>query len=76
MIDLKYLEADIHRNYMMPMSRLENPETQEELVRVNVRDGCNENIIVIEKPGYRTKRMYKNYFSWLIYDNYVKVLDK
>ena len=76
MIDHDYLAADISRHYAVPMSKLEDPETQETLVRVNVRNGFNENIIVIEKPGYRTKRMYKQYFSWLIYQNYVKVLEK
>ena len=76
MIDHNYIAANIHRKYMVPMSKLNEPETNETLVRVAVRDGFNENIIVIEKEGYRTKRMYKKYFSWLIYQNYIKVLDK
>ena len=71
----KYFSADLSRHYMVPMSRLEDPDTKESLVRVTVRDGDRDYIIVIEKPGYRTKRMYKQYFEWLIYRNYIKVLD-
>ena len=73
---MNYIAADLNRHYMVPLSRLDEPENNEELVRVTVRNGFNDNIIVIEKEGYRTKRMYKNYFSWLIYTNYIKVLDK
>ena len=75
MIDHNYIAADINRNYMVPMSKLEDHENDEHLVRVNVRDGYKDTVIVIEKPGYRTKQMYKNYFSWLIYTGYIKVLD-
>ena len=76
MIDMKYIAADLSRNYMVPMSKLDEPESNQQLVRVNVRNGFNDKIIVIEKEGYRTKQMYKDYFSWLIYTNYIKVLDK
>ena len=76
MIDHNYISARLDRNYMVPMSKLTDNENAEHLVRVSVRDGYNENIIVIEKDGYRTKRMYKKYFEWLIYTNYIKVLDK
>ena len=75
MIDHNYISARLDRNYMVPMSRLTDNENDEHLVRVSVRDGYNENIIVIEKDGYRTKSMYKKYFEWLIYTNYIKVLD-
>lgn len=75
MIDHDYISARLDRNYMVPMSKLTDNEKDEHLVRVSVRDGHNENIIVIEKDGYRTKRMYKKYFEWLIYTNYIKVLD-
>ena len=74
MIDHNYISARLDRNYMVPMSKVTEHENNEELVRVSVRDGFNENIIVIEKDGYRTKRMYKKYFEWLIYTNYIKVL--
>ena len=76
MIDMNYISADLNRHYMVPMSRLEDHEKDEHLVRVSVRQGGTENIIAVEKEGYRTKRMYKNYFSWLIYQNYIKVLDR
>lgn len=75
MIDHNYISARLDRNYMVPMSKLTDNENDEHLVRVSVRDGYNENIIVIEKEGYRTKSMYKKYFEWLIYTNYIKVLD-
>ena len=75
MIDHNYISARLDRRYMVPMSKLTEHENNEELVRVSVREGNNENIIVIEKEGYRTKRMYKKYFEWLIYTNYIKVLD-
>ena len=75
MIDQNYISARLDRNYMVPMSKLTEHETNEELVRASVRAGADERIIVIEKEGYRTKRMYKKYFEWLIYTNYIKVLD-
>ena len=75
MIDMKYIAADLNRNYMVPMSKINDPENNESLVRVTVEQGSREPIIVIKKPGYRTKSMYKDYFSWLIYTNYIKVLD-
>ena len=75
MIDHNYISARLDRNYMVPMSKFTEHENNEELVRVSVREGNNETIIVIEKDGYRTKRMYKNYFELLIYTNYIKVLN-
>ena len=75
MVDKKYISADLSRQYMVPMSKVDDHESMEKLVRVNVRQGERDPIIVIEKPGYRTKRMYKDYFSWLIYTNYIKVLN-
>lgn len=75
MIDHNYIAATIDRNYMVPMSKLDDNENNEKLVRATVRNGFRDNIIIIEKPGYRTKQMYKDYFSWLIYTGYIHVLD-
>ena len=76
MIDHDYLAADTTREYLIPMSRIEDDEHNEHLVRVAIKECDKGRAVTLEKEGYRTKRMYKEYFSWLIYTNYIKVLDK
>lgn len=70
-----YFKFSLDHSYLIPLSKEGESEFVEYLVRPSIREGDRGRIVVIEKDGYRTKRMYKQYFEWLIYQNYIKVLD-
>lgn len=67
----KRYNIDFDSVYLVPMSRIENSETTEEVVECRIMEGPGGSISCL-KEGYRTKRFYGEYFEYLLYSGYVK----
>lgn len=62
------------RKYMLPMSKLDNNEHDEELVKPDIIVGNKGQCIKCTKEGYRSKYFHTEYFDYLISTGYVKEL--
>lgn len=65
-------DLDFSSKYLVPMSRVDRPENEEEIVECEIRQGFKEPEMGCFRDGYRTKRFYKIYFSHLISTGYAK----
>lgn len=60
--------------YMLPMSKLNHNENDEELVKPDITIGNKGQCIKCTKQGYRSKYFHTEYFDYLISTGYVKEL--
>lgn len=60
--------------YMLPMSKLDNNEQDEELVKPDITVGNKRQCIKCTKDGYRSKYFHSEYFDYLISTGYIKEL--
>ena len=65
-------DLDFNSEYLVPMSRLDNPESEEELVECAIRQGHKPFEMGCFREGYRTKRFYKQYFDHLVKKGYAR----
>ena len=67
-------DIDFNAKYLIPMSRIDRPEREEEIVECEIREGYKWFEMGCYREGYRPKRFYKVYFEHLIKHGYaVKV---
>lgn len=59
--------------YILPMSRIEDPDTVEELVECTVVKEKFMCIVTAIKPGFRKKYFVDDYFTWLIRQGYIRL---
>lgn len=69
-------DLDFNSEYLVPMSRLDKPESEEELVACTIKQGTKPFEMGCFCAGYRTKRFYKQYFDHLVKTGYAKKIDR
>lgn len=67
---------NFNAKYLVPMSKIDRPLTEEELVECEIREGGKPFEMGCFRDGYRTKRLYKSYFAYLVEQGYAKKIPK
>ena len=67
---------DFNCKYIVPMSKVTDPETVETLVECIVKQGHNPFTIICTSEGYRSKGFYTDYFEYLLKQGYAKKINR
>lgn len=67
---------DFNAKYLVPMSRLDKPENEEELVECTIKHTSKPFEMICTCEGYRSKGFYIEYFEYLLKKGYAKKIDR
>jgi hypothetical protein len=67
---------DFNCKYLVPMSKVTDPEDVESLVECSIKQGHKPFELVCVRGGYRSKGFYTDYFEYLVKTGYAKKIDR
>lgn len=67
---------DFNCKYLVPMSKVTDPENVESLVECTIRQGHKPFTMICTSTGYRSKGFYIKYFEHLLQQGYAKKIDR
>lgn len=63
---------DFNSKYLVPMSKITDPERTETLVECSIKRGHKSFELICTSEGYRTKGFYTDYFAHLVQKGYAQ----
>lgn len=67
---------DFNCKYLVPMSKVTDPENAESLVECSIKQGHKPFEMICVCEGYRSKGFYTDYFEYLVKTGYAKKIDR